>query len=191
MIEEASTNSLRGRFPGWSRSHVSLYFSVFVALSAVGFDLVLQAPLAGLSVTVLALMWLVLALAKSLVNRKSATTRLSKLVVPAVLFATYFASVGCGLLVSHLVYNEAQGLRLHLLQSGAITESARQSAYASFCTSRANGRCGWLNYRIDYFPDSHPQDAVEPGTVVVHQFFSERVSIAIGSGETLERRVVD
>jgi hypothetical protein len=159
-------------------------------------DLIAQAPLAALAVSTLALVWTFAALVVGLVKRQGTLATLAKHKASALLVGAYFFSVGCGLLVSHLVLNEAQVLRLHLLQSmtdsgGVASSHGQQAAYASFCASRINGRCGWMNYRINYFPDAMPPGAKAPGTLVAHQFFTERVSIALETGEVLERRSVD
>ena len=181
---------------GGRRSTVSLFLGALVVLAAVGYDLLLQAPLAGLAVSVLALLWTVVALVVGLVKRQGSLATLAMHKASALLVGTYFVSVGSGLLISQLVMNEAKVLRQHLLQSmtdsgGAASSHGQQAAYASFCASRINRRCGWMNYRIDFSPDSMPSGAAQPGTLVAHQFFTERVSIALGTGEVLERRSVD
>jgi hypothetical protein len=192
----ALPTAAKKQLAGGRRSTVSLFLAALLLLAAVGYDLLLQAPLAGLAVSVLALMWTVVALMVNLVKRQGSLATLAKHKASALLVGTYFASVGCGLLVSNLVMNETQVLRQHLLQSKQENESSttphgQQAAYATFCASRINGRCGWLNYRIYYSPDSMLPGATAPGTLVAHQFFTERVSIAIGKGDVLERRSVD
>ncbi|MFN7856057.1 MAG: hypothetical protein ACK5OA_05680 [Acidovorax sp.] len=177
------------------RSKFVLFISVLLLLAAVLFDLLLQAPLAGLTVSAVALLWTVAALLVGVVKRQGIFVTLAKHKASALLVGTYFASLGSGLLVSRLVLNEAQVLRVHLLQSKAEGNDNKpldqQAAYASFCASRINKRCGWLNYRIYFSPDSMPPGANLPGTLVANQFFTERVSIALESGEVLERRSVD
>lgn len=166
--------------------------AALLVLFAVGCDLLLQAPLAGLIASVLALLWTAAALVTGLVKRQGISLTLSKHKVSAILIGTYFASVACGLLVSRLVLNEAQALRLeiqHRAKSGENND--KQEVYASFCAARLNGRCGWMNYRIIYSPETMPTGAKEPGTLVVFQFFTERVSIAMDTGEIVERRSVD
>jgi hypothetical protein len=185
----------KGQVQGSRGSKVLLFLAVLALPTAVRFDLLVQAPVTGLTVSILALLWTGVALVVGLVKRRGAVATLAQHKASVLLVGTYFASVGCGLLVSQLVLNEAQVLRLHLLQNstenGGASSQGQQAAYASFCASRINGRCGWLNYRINYSPDSMPSGATEPGTLVAYQFFNERVSIALGTGEVLERRSVD
>jgi hypothetical protein len=180
---------------GSRRALFVLFLSALLLLAAVGFDLLLQAPLTGLTVSVVALLWTVAVLLVGLVKRQGIFITLAKHKAAALLVGTYFASLGSGLLVSQLVLNEAQALRVHLLQSKTEGNDAKrldqQAAYASFCASRINKRCGWLSYQIYFSPDSVPEGATLPGTLVAHQFFTERVSIALESGEVLERRSVD
>ena len=177
-------------------SKVLPYLAALLVLVAARFDLLLQAPLAGLAVSMLALLWAVVTLVVGVVKQQSTLATLARHKAAVLLVGTYFASVGCGELISHLVLNEAQALRIHLLQSGkaekaVASNQAQQAAYASFCASRFNGRCGWLNYHIYFYPESMPSGATQPGTLVAHQFFTERVSIALVTGEVLERRSVD
>ena len=174
---------------------LALTGSIVIAVIACLLDLIAQAPLAGLAVSILALLWTVVALVVGLVKRQGTLATLAKHKASALLVGTYFVSVGCGLFISQLVLSEVKVLRLHLLksttESGGTAPQGQQAAYASFCASRINGRCGWMNYRIDFSPDSMPPGAKAPGTLVTHQFFTERVSIALETGEVLERRSVD
>jgi hypothetical protein len=177
---------------GHRGSKVVWLLAVLLVLFAVGFDLLLQAPLAGLVVSVLALPWTAMALVTGLVKRQGISPTLRKHTVSAILIGTYFASVACGLLISRLVLNEAQALRLdiqHRAKSGENND--KQEVYAAFCAARLNGRCGWMNYRIIYSPETMPTGANAPGTLVVFQFFTERASIAIETGAVVERRSVD
>lgn len=177
---------------GHQGSRVVWVLAALLVLFAVGSDLLLQAPLAGLVVSVLALLWTAVALVIGLVKRQGISPTLSKHKVSAILIGTYFASVACGLLVSRLVLNEAQVLRVEIQQRENSGDSNdKQEAYASFCAAHLNGRCGWMNYRIVYSPDAMPTGANEPRTLVVFQFFTERVSIAIETGAVMERRSVD
>ena len=177
---------------GHRDSNVVWLLAVLLVLFAVGADLLLQAPLAGLVVSVLALLWTAVVLVTGLVKRQGISRALSKHKVSAILIGTYFASVACGLLVSRSVMNEAQALRVEIQQRAKSGENNdKQEAYASFCAARLNGRCGWMNYRIVYSPDAVPAGANVPGTLVVFQFFTERASIAIETGAVVERRSVD
>ena len=177
---------------GHRGSKVVWLLAALLVLFAVGSDLLLQAPLAGLVVSVLALLWTTVALVNGLVKRQGISRALSKHKVSAILIGTYFASVACGLLISRSVMNEAQALRVEIQQRAKSGENNdKQEAYASFCAARLNGRCGWMNYRIVYSPDAMPTGANLPGTLVVFQFFTERVSIAIETGAVMERRSVD
>ena len=166
--------------------------AALLVLFAVGFDLLLQAPLAGLVVSVLALLWTAVALVTAVIKRQGISPALSRHKVSAILVGTYFASVACGLFVSRLVLNEAQALRLEIQHRAKSGENSnKQEVYASFCAARLNGRCGWMNYRIVYSPDAMPTGANVPGTLVVFQFFTERLSIAMDTGTIVERRSVD
>lgn len=177
---------------GHRGSKVVWLLAALLVLFAVGSDLLLQAPLAGLVVSVLVLVWTAVALVIGLVKHQSISRTLSKHKVSAILIGTYFASVACGLLVSRLVMNEAQALRVEIQQRAKSGENNdKQEAYASFCAARLNGRCGWMNYRIIYLPDATPAGANVPGTLVVFQFFTERVSIGMETGAIVERRSVD
>ncbi|MCO5358623.1 hypothetical protein [Acidovorax kalamii] len=177
---------------GHRGSKVVWLLAALLVLFAVGFDLLLQAPLAGLVVSVLALLWTAVALVTGLVKRQGISPALRRHKVSAILVGTYFASVACGLLVSRLVLNEAQALRLEIQQRAQSGEyNDKQQTYASFCAARLNGRCGWMNYRIVYSPDAMPTGANVPGTLVVFQFFTERASIAIETGAVVEWRSVD
>ncbi|MFN3437121.1 MAG: hypothetical protein ACK41V_05465 [Acidovorax sp.] len=177
---------------GHRGSKVMWLLAALLVLFAVGSDLLLQAPLAGLVVSVLALLWTAVALVTSLVKRRGISPILSKHKVSAILIGTYFASVACGLLISRSVMNEAQALRVEIQQRAKPGDDKdKQEAYASFCAARLNGRCGWMNYRIIYSPDAMPAGANVPGTLAVFQFFTERVSIAIETGAVVDRRSVD
>ncbi|MBU1504527.1 MAG: hypothetical protein KJ999_03020 [Gammaproteobacteria bacterium] len=191
-MKVASTAADAREQKGHRGSKVVWLLAALLALFAVGSDLLLQAPLAGLVVSVLALLWTVVAVVTGLVKRQGISPTFSKHKVSAILIGTYFASVACGLLISRSVMNEAQALRVEIQQRARSGENNdKQEAYASFCAARLNGHCGWMNYRIVYSPDAMPTGANLPGTLVVFQFFTERVSIAIETGAVVERRSVD
>lgn len=173
-------------------SKVVWLLATLLVLFAVGSDLLSQAPLAGLVISGLALLWIAVSIAIGLVKRRSISVTWRKHKVSAILIGTYFVSVACGLLVSRSVLNEAQALRVEIQQRAKLGEkNDKQEAYASFCAARLNGRCGWMNYRIIYSPDTMPTDANVLGTLVVFQFFTERVSISIETGAIVGRRSVD
>ncbi|WP_156371920.1 hypothetical protein [Acidovorax sp. Leaf78] len=164
--------------------------------AAVWVDLILQAPLAGLAVSFLALLWTAAAVVSGLLKRHSVFATLRSHQVSVSLIGTYFASVACGLIVSHLVFSQAQGLREQIRQSRKsgtdVDTAALQNVYDSFCTSRWNGRCGWMNYRILYNTDgASDQRPGASGVLVVFQFFTERVAISVETGQVVERRSVD
>jgi len=181
-----------------SASHLRVFWLLAGCLLAVAvwFDLILQAPLAGLAVSLLALLWTAAAVVSGLLKRQRFFATLRRHKVSASLIGTYFASVACGLIVSQLVFSQAQGLREQIRQSGksgtALDTAAPQNVYDSFCASRWNGRCGWMNYRILYNTDGAlDQGPRASGVLVVFQFFTERVTLSVETGQVVERRSVD
>jgi len=187
--QAASKN--QGKF---TTSKIQWLFVGALLIVIVFFDLMVQAPLAGLIFSFLALLWLVAMLMAALIMRKKILTILLKNKGIIILLMSYFLSVACGLLISHLVMHQAQALRskIHAADSyaGLKSTAIQQGIYYNFCASRMTGQCGFGGYRINLIA-LEKNNGNDNAVLVVDQFFTERVSISISTGEVLQKRSFD